>query len=144
MSIGRVEGYRPADAVTHGPRTTLSGLDEKRLTALLEKDDEAAAAFAPPARLVRSLEETPAALRTPVNVLYSTDTLGGNSGSPVLDAKGRFVAINFDRPRHGLVNEFCYHPEFSRSVGVDVRYVLWLVGAYDGATGIVEEILRET
>jgi len=143
MSVGKVEGYAPADAVTHRPLTTLAGLDEKRVVAALERDAATAALFAPPARLVRTLDEAPAARRTPVNVLYSTDTLGGNSGSPVLDATGRFVAINFDRPRHGLVNEFCWSADFSRSVGCDVRYVLWLVGAYDGATALVEEILRD-
>ena len=76
----------------------------------------------------------------PVNLLYSTDTVGGNSGSPVLDADGRFVAINFDRQRQGLMNEYKWSHAYSRSIGVDVRYVLWLVGSYDGATHLVEEL----
>lgn len=44
-------------------------------------------------------------LQTPVNILYSCDTVGGNSGSPVLNAHGQFVGINYDRPKEGLVNE---------------------------------------
>ena len=77
----------------------------------------------------------------PVNLLYSTDTVGGNSGSPVLDADGRFVAINFDRQRLGLMNEFKWSKEYSRSIGTDVRYILLLVGKYDGAQWLVDEMV---
>ena len=67
--------------------------------------------------------------------------MGGNSGSPVLDANGRFIAINFDRQRLGLLNEYKYSPDYSRSIGVDVRYILWLIGVYDGAKDLVDELL---
>ena len=93
-----------------------------------------------PSRLVELCAADPAAAATPVCVLYSTDTVGGNSGSPVLDADGNFVAINFDRQRQGLMNEYKWSHAYSRSIGVDVRYVLWLVGSYDGATHLVEEL----
>ena len=68
--------------------------------------------------------------------------MGGNSGSPVLDARGNFVAINFDRQRQGLMNEFKWSKDFSRSIGVDVRYILWLVGTYDGAANLVDEMTK--
>ena len=79
--------------------------------------------------------------KVPLCLLYSTDTVGGNSGSPVMNANGEFVAINFDRQRQGLMNEFKWSKDYSRSIGVDVRYILWLVGEYDGATHLVEEML---
>ena len=78
---------------------------------------------------------------TPVCLLYSTDTVGGNSGSPVLDADGKFIGINFDRQRMGLMNEFKWSHDYSRSIGTDVRYILFLVGDYDGAQWLVDEMV---
>merc|ERR1712014_451838 len=97
--------------------------------------------YACPERLVDHCKTSPDALKTPVCCLYSTDTVGGNSGSPVLNADGEFVGINFDRQRLGLMNEFKWSAEYSRSIGTDVRYILWLVGEYDGAKWLVQEMV---
>ena len=136
ISAGFVEGYKGADAVDYKPCTTLAGLYDKAMEAklTLEEGNE----FECPDRLYQML---PSFLDVPVCILYSTDTVGGNSGSPVMNAKGEFVGINFDRQRQGLMNEFKWSEEYSRSIGVDVRYILWLVGVYDGATHLVDEIL---
>jgi len=139
LSAGHVEGYEAADAVQHEPITTLAGLIDKHVEAQLSGEQNAAE-FACPERLVKACRENPEALKTPVNCLYSTDTVGGNSGSPVLNADGEFIAINFDRQRLGLMNEFKWSARFSRSIGVDVRYILWLVGTYDSAGHLVEEM----
>ena len=56
-------------------------------------------------------------------------------------ADGNFVAINFDRQRLGLMNEFKWSKEYSRSIGTDVRYILLLVGKYDGAQWLVDEMV---
>ena len=61
----------------------------------------------------------------------------------MLDAHGKFVAINFDRQRLGLMNEFKWSAEYSRSIGTDVRYILLLVGEYDGAQWLVDEMVGE-
>ena len=71
-------------------------------------------------------------------------TVGGISGSPVLDSDGDLVAINFDRARGGLMNEFAWSQELSRSIGVDVRLMLWLVGTFDGASDLVAEMTTES
>lgn len=147
LSAGHVEGYRAADAVEHTPVTTLGGLVDKHVEAALTRGGAAASSsetadeFACPPRLVELCQRDAAWRDTPACVLYSTDTVGGNSGSPVLDAEGRFVAINFDRQRLGLMNEFKWSLEYSRSIGTDVRYILLLVGEYDGAKWLVDEMI---
>ena len=147
LSAGHVEGYKAADAVRHAPLTTLAGLVDKHLEAELRGGGgradtvQGAADFDCPSRLVELCCSDAQVASTPVCICYSTDTVGGNSGSPVLDAHGRFVAINFDRQRLGLMNEFKWSHEYSRSIGTDVRYILLLIGKYDGAQWLVDEIV---
>ena len=148
ISAGHVEGYKAGDAVRHTPVTTLAGLVDKHLEDALggskaidpitgESD------FAAPPRLVEACQQADGRVAsTPVCICYSTDTVGGNSGSPVLDAEGKFVAINFDRQRLGLMNEFKWSIDYSRSIGTDVRYILYLVGEYDGAKWLVDEMCK--
>lgn len=154
ISAGHVEGYNAADAIKHTPSTTLAGLYDKAVEAKLNRGDggvtsEEEDEFACPDRLLQMLSSdgdnergTAETIgKVPVCLLYSTDTVGGNSGSPVMNADGEFVAINFDRQRQGLMNEFKWSKDYSRSIGVDVRYILWLIGDYDGASYLVDEML---
>ena len=128
LSWGTVEGYRPRDGVFFEPVTTVAGL--------LEKDTGR-----PPYRLPAKLRDRArdGCSSVPVCLLYSTDTVGGNSGSPLLDARGRIAALNFDRPWEATINDYAWDRAWSRSIGVDIRYVLWVAGAVDGA----EHLLRE-
>ena len=139
ISAGYCKGYEAADAIEHRPLTTLGGLIDKQAEATMglgpNPED-----FGCPARLRDLCAQRPELLATPVNCLYSTDTVGGNSGSPVMDSKGRFVGINFDRQRQGLMNEYKWSSSFSRSIGVDSRYICFLVGVYDGAADLVDEM----
>eukprot|EP00747_Dinoflagellata_sp_TGD_P106720 gnl/TRDRNA2_/TRDRNA2_169933_c1_seq2.p1 gnl/TRDRNA2_/TRDRNA2_169933_c1~~gnl/TRDRNA2_/TRDRNA2_169933_c1_seq2.p1 ORF type:complete len:537 (+),score=94.01 gnl/TRDRNA2_/TRDRNA2_169933_c1_seq2:751-2361(+) len=139
LSAGHVEGYQAADAVQLTPITTLAGLISKHDEARINNEADPGE-FACPQRLVDLCRDSPAVMETPVNCIYSTDTVGGNSGSPVLNADGEFVAINFDRQRLGLMNEYKWSSRYSRSIGVDVRYILWLIGTYDSAKHLVEEM----
>lgn len=144
LSAGFVEGYSPADAVWAKPHTTLAGLLDKAVEAKLSGDESKMAEFSCPNRLFGMLSSgTDAAAsiaNVPVCLLYSTDTVGGNSGSPVLNADGELIGINFDRQRHGLMNEFKWSKDYSRSIGTNIRYILWLMGEYDGAKDLVEEM----
>jgi len=139
VSAGHIDGYIAADAVHHSPLTTLAGVMDKHAESVLVTGGDGGD-YACPNRLVDHCKKAPDALTTPVCCLYSTDTVGGNSGSPVLNANGEFVGINFDRQRLGLMNEFKWSAEYSRSIGVDVRYILWLIGTYDSAEHLLKEM----
>merc|ERR1712048_678063 len=118
---------------------TLAGLVDKHVEAHLSGSD-VNDDFACPERLLEMCRKDPAVLRTPVCCCYSTDSVGGNSGSCVLNARGQLIGINFDRARPGLMNEYKWSSRFSRSIACDIRYILWLVGTYDDAPHLVEEM----
>ena len=138
LTFGRVEGYEPRDAVYHRPFTTVQGILEK--TTGKEPFDT------PPALLQLISQKkfdgfiNPALDTIPVCLLYSTDTTGGNSGSPILDADGRLVGVNFDRAWEATINDFTWSHRFSRSIGVDIRYVLWILREFAGAEHLLQEI----
>jgi len=142
ISAGHVSGYRAADAVQHLSKTTLAGVLDKAGDAKAGGGGDVHE-FDCPDRLVDLVQRDPSKAETPCCLLYSTDTVGGNSGSPVMNANGELVAVNFDRQRQGLMNEYKWSSHFSRSIGVDVRFVLFLVGVYDSNERILKEMLRK-
>jgi len=76
----------------------------------------------------------------PVGILYNMDTTGGNSGSPVLNARGELVGINFDRAFEATINDFAWSESYSRSIAVDIRYVLWVTQKFGRATRLLKEM----
>ena len=82
----------------------------------------------------------PGTKELPVDILYNTDTTGGNSGSPVMNAKGELVAINFDRAWGATINDFAWNEAYSRSIGVDIRYVLWVTEKVGKAHFLLKEM----
>ena len=68
------------------------------------------------------------------------DTTGGNSGSPVLNAKGELIGVNFDRAYEATINDYAWSESYSRSIAVDIRYVLWVTEKVGGATHILNEL----
>lgn len=76
----------------------------------------------------------------PVCFLYNMDTTGGNSGSPIFNAKGELIGVNFDRTYEATINDFAWSPDYSRSIGVDIRYVLWVAEKIDKANAVLEEL----
>ncbi len=140
MTFGFVEGYSPRDAVYDHPITTPRGI--------LEKNTGQAPFNAPDAllTLLRKEQFGPYISRTtgtlPIDILYSTDTTGGNSGSPVLNAKGELVGLNFDRTFEATINDFAWNHAYSRSIGVDIRYLLFLLKDYAKAQKLLKEMGR--
>ncbi|GJQ61890.1 MAG: Asp/Glu-specific dipeptidyl-peptidase [Melioribacteraceae bacterium] len=139
LTYGFVKGYAPADAINYSPITTLDGVIDKALTG--NPDYEI------PAKL-RELYEAKDFGRfyddklggIPTGILYNTDTSGGNSGSPIMDANGNLVGVNFDRAFEATINDFAWDDAYSRSIGVDIRYVLWVTQKIGGAGFLLEEM----
>jgi hypothetical protein len=79
-------------------------------------------------------------LKTPFNFVSTADTIGGNSGSPVLNTAGELVGINFDRNRHGLVRNFVYTDVQARHIAVHSKAVLEALTKLYPAAPLVKEL----
>ena len=75
-----------------------------------------------------------------VNFLSTTDIIGGNSGSAILNANGEQVGICFDGNFEGLGNDFYYDYDTNRTISVDIRYVLFVTEKFGGAKWVVDEM----
>jgi hypothetical protein len=139
LTYGYVRGYSPADASYMKPFTSIKGIIEKGATNNPEyayppqiKDLWLAKDFGIFAR--KEMNDVPVAL------LYDMDTTGGNSGSPIMDAHGQLIGVNFDRAYEATINDYAWNPDYSRSIGVDIRYVLWVASKIDKADFLLKEI----
>ncbi len=137
LSFGKVDGYTPEDGAVHLPQTTLGGMARKVRESPFD---------AP----LRVLEEVPAAPRTrwsdptlgdvPVNFLSTVDNTNGNSGSPTLNAHGEIVGLVFDRNWEAVAADWRYDPALTRSIHVDVRYLLWMLDEVEHAQVLLAEL----
>ncbi len=139
LTYGYIRGYAPADATYYSPQTSLKGVIEK---------NTGERPFDAPDQLVElyntgnydtSLEDELLG-DIPVGMLYNMDTTGGNSGSPVLNARGELVGVNFDRAFEATVNDYQWSEEYSRSIGVDIRYVLFIAKHLGRADFLLDEL----
>ncbi|QVY67375.1 S46 family peptidase [Polaribacter sp. Q13] len=138
VTYGQVRGYAPRDAVYYNPVSYLDGVIEKYIPGDYE--------FDVPKKL-RELYKTKdygqyadKKGKVPVCFLGTNHTTGGNSGSPAIDAEGNLIGLNFDRVWEGTMSDMNYDPEICRNIMVDVRYVLFIVDKYAGATHLIDEM----
>lgn len=137
IAYGKVDGYRPLDAVYYEPNTTLDGV--------MQKDNPEIYDYDVPAKL-RQIYETKdygtwAVNGTvPVAFIATNHTTGGNSGSPVLNDRGELIGVNFDRCWEGTMSDLEYDPVVCRNIALDIRYALFLIDKVGGAGYLLEEM----
>lgn len=136
LTYGEVKGYVPKESVTYAPFTTLDGVFEK---------DTGIDPFKAPAKLRELWEKKDYGKYAvngtiPVDFLTTNDIIGGNSGSPVLNANGEQVGIAFDGNYEGLGDDFFFNPKLGRTIVVDIRYVLYLTDKFGDASWIFKEM----
>lgn len=76
----------------------------------------------------------------PINFLSNNDITGGNSGSPIIDGNGHLIGLAFDGNSEALSGDIVFEPKLQRTINVDVRYVLWIIDKYAGATRLISEL----
>jgi hypothetical protein len=141
FSFGRVEGYSPRDAVLFAPFTTLAGVLAKSSGA---PPFDLSEAFTAAARgQGRGRYADPLLGDVPVDFLTSNDSTGGNSGSPVLNADGDLAGVLFDGNYESLASDYLYQPAITRSIHVDIRYVLYVADQVDHAGAVLRELGAE-
>lgn len=138
LTFGQVKGYYPKDAVYYDYQTTLDGV--------MEKEDSANWEFVVDPKL-KALHKAKdfgryamSDGRMPVAFSATTHTTGGNSGSPVLNADGELIGVNFDRNWEGVGGDIQYLPDYQRSIIVDIRYVLFIIDKFAGAGYLLDEM----
>jgi len=137
FTYGKVDSYKPKDGVEYGYYTTLSGV--------MDKGTEGFVDYGIPEKLrelyeARDFGKYGVNGTMPVCFIASNHTSGGNSGSPVMDADGRLLGINFDRNWEGTMSDVHYDPSLCRNITVDIRYVLFIIDKFADAGYLLDEM----
>ena len=137
LSYGTVGPVDPADGVHYDSRSTVRGYDEKYDPADYEfRVDERMRSLVAAKQWGRWGERG----TLYVDFLTDNDITGGNSGSPVLDGRGRLVGLAFDGNRESMANDLYFEPDCSKTVCVDIRFVMWTIEHYAGAGRLLDEL----
>ena len=131
IAYGHVAGYSPSDAVYYRPVSTLKGI--------IEKDNPDIFDYNIP-QVLRDIYAEGGHDDQPVCFLATNHTTGGNSGSPVIDADGHLVGINFDRVWEGTMSDIVFDPDFCRNISLDIRYLLFVVDQVGHASYLFDEM----
>ncbi|MBN2747224.1 MAG: S46 family peptidase, partial [Bacteroidales bacterium] len=137
LTYGQVKNYMPADGIIYKHFTTVDGI--------MEKEDPNNTEFIVPEKLKQLFMDKQYGLygeNGTVNVAFlsNNDITGGNSGSPVINGKGELIGLAFDGNWEAMSGDIAFEPELQRTISVDIRYVLFIIDKYAGATNLINEM----
>lgn len=138
VAYGNVKGYSPKDAVIYEHYTTLEGVMQKNRKGI--KD------YQIPDRLGELYREKDYGKYArkdgsmPICFVATNHTSGGNSGSPVINAEGELIGVNFDRNWEGTMSDMMYDPSQCRNITLDIRYALFIIDKFAGASHLIDEM----
>jgi hypothetical protein len=137
LTYGTVGPINPSDGIYYSCQSTTQGLWDK-----YNPDDYE---FTMKPRMMELLEsrdwgEYGEKGRMYVDFLTNNDITGGNSGSPIMNAKGEIIGLAFDGNKESLASDVYFHPEYNKCVNVDIRYILWIIDKYAGAGYLIKEM----
>ena len=137
VSYGQVDTYEPKDGVRYQYYTTLDGVIEKDNPEIYDYDvpDKLK-------ELYNAKDYGRYAEKGKMHVCFiaSNHTSGGNSGSPVVNGNGELIGVNFDRNWEGTMSDIMYNPDQCRNISLDIRYVLFIIDKFAGASWLVDEM----
>jgi len=137
VTYGQVLDYSPADAVDYNYITTLDGV--------MAKEDPSNPEFVVPEKLKQLYKAKDYGRygengKMVVGFLTNNDITGGNSGSPVLNGDGELTGLAFDGNWEAMSGNYAFEPKLQRTICVDIRYVLFVIEKYAGATNLINEL----
>jgi hypothetical protein len=137
LTYGTIKGYYSKDAVYFKYYTTLKGI--------VEKDNPEIYDYDVPEKLRQLYKSKDYGHYTqdgevPVCFIADNHTTGGNSGSPVINAEGQLIGVNFDRAWEGVASDLSFNPEQSRNISLDIRYALFIIDKFAGAGYLLNEM----
>lgn len=139
LTYGTIGGYEPADATTFNYYTTTKGILEKEIPGDME--------FDVPSKLKTAIINKdfgqfahPVTGEMIVNFLSSNDITGGNSGSPIFNAKGELIGLAFDGNWEAMSGDIVFESKLQRTINLDVRYLLFVMEKIGGADRLIKEL----
>jgi len=138
LTYGNILSYEPSDGVIYKHYTTMKGV--------MEKEDPDNWEFVVPEKLKQLYEAKdfgPYTMKNgemPVGFLSNNDITGGNSGSPVMNARGELIGCAFDGNWEAMSGDIAFEHELQRCINVDIRYVLFIIDKFAGAKHLIDEM----